>query len=68
MSLSFSETICPVIVVPTLAPKMTPMACSSERRPALTKPTVMTLVADELCTRAVTPAPARIANRRFRVM
>ena len=31
-------------------------------------PTVMTLVAEELCTRAVTPAPARIAKSRFRVM
>ena len=42
--------------------------CWSERSPALTKPTVMTLVADELCMRAVTPVPARIAKKRLRVI
>ena len=37
-----------VTVVPTLAPMMTLMACLSVRRPELTKPTTMTVVADEL--------------------
>jgi len=44
---SLKETIWPVTVVPMLAPKTTPMACFSESRPALTKPTVMIVVALE---------------------
>ena len=63
-----SETICPVTVVPMFAPKMTPIACWSEISPALTKPTVITLVADELWMSAVTPSPAKIAKKRFFVM
>ena len=49
------------------APKMTPIACCSDRRPAFTKPTVITVVALELWMSAVTPAPARIAKTRLRV-
>ena len=42
------ETICPVIVVPTFAPKTTPTACANVIKPAFTKPTTITVVADEL--------------------
>ena len=42
------ETICPVIVVPTFAPKTTPTACANVISPAFTKPTTITVVADEL--------------------
>ena len=37
-----------VTVVPTLAPMMTLMACRSVISPEFTKPTTMTVVADEL--------------------
>ena len=37
-----------VTVVPMLAPMMTPMAWRSSMRPEFTKPTTMTVVADEL--------------------
>ena len=43
--------------MPMLAPIITPIACESWSTPALTKPTVMTVVAVELCIRAVSPAP-----------
>jgi hypothetical protein len=51
------DTIQPVLVVPTLAPKITPMDCLKVSRPALTKPTVVTVVAVDDCTSAVTSAP-----------
>ena len=44
----FIEMIQPVIVVPILAPKMTPMACARFIRPAFTKPTTITVVTEEL--------------------
>ena len=37
-----------VMVVPMFAPMMTLIACDSFIRPELTKPTTMTVVADEL--------------------
>ena len=40
-------TIHAVTVVPILAPIITPIACASVRRPALTKLTTITVVADE---------------------
>ena len=40
--------ICAVIVVPILAPKITPMACESAIIPEFTKPITITSVADEL--------------------
>lgn len=46
-----------VIVVPTLAPIITPMARESFIMPELTKPTTITVVADEDCITAVTKAP-----------
>ncbi len=47
-----------VMVVPILAPMMMPTACSSRISPELTKPTTMTVVAEEDCMRAVVPAPS----------
>ena len=41
-----------------LAPRTTPTACCRVIRELFTKPTVITVVALELCTRAVTSAPA----------
>ena len=40
------ETIHAVIVVPILAPMMTPIACAREIKPALTNPTTSTVVAE----------------------
>lgn len=40
------------------APKITEIPCGSVIRPALTKPMTITVVADELCSTAVTSAPA----------
>ena len=42
------ETIWPVIVVPMFAPKTTPTACANVISPAFTKPTTITVVAEEL--------------------
>ena len=42
-----NEMIHAVTVVPMLAPIITPAACSNVRRPAFTKLTTMTLVAEE---------------------
>ena len=43
-----SATICAVIVVPMFAPIIMPVAWNSVMMPAFTKPTTMTVVADEL--------------------
>ena len=48
-----------VTVVPMLAPIMMLIACFSVMRPELTKPTTITVVAEELCITAVTPRPVR---------
>ena len=48
-----------VTVVPMLAPMMTLTACRRVMSPELTKPTTMTVVAEELCMIAVTPMPVR---------
>jgi len=52
-----AATIQAVMVVPILAPMMTPIAWLSVIRPALTNPTTMTVVADELWMIMVTRAP-----------
>ena len=64
---SVLDTSQPVMVVPILAPIITPMACSKFMMPALTKPTTMTVVADELWMTAVMPAPSRTPKNLFRV-
>ena len=48
-----------VTVVPTLAPMMTLMACRSVISPELTKPTTITVVAEELWMTAVMARPVR---------
>ena len=48
-----------VIVVPTFAPMITFMPWRSVIIPEFTKPTTITVVADELCITAVKPSPVR---------
>jgi len=62
------DTIHPVRVVPMLAPMMTPIAALSDRRPAFTKDTTITLVAEEDWMTAVTTKPVSTATKRFLVM
>ena len=52
-----NATICAVIVVPTLAPKITPTDCTRVMSPALTNPTTSTVVTEEDWITAVTMAP-----------
>ena len=51
-----------VIVVPILAPMMIPMACDNFIIPEFTKPTTITVVAEEDCITAVTKAPRQTAR------
>ena len=48
-----------VMVVPTFAPIIIPIACLSFIIPEFTKPTTITVVADEDCITAVTAAPSK---------
>ena len=57
-----------VSVVPMLAPMMTEMACAKVKRPALTKDTVITVVAVDDCTAAVMSVPERMPVKRLVVM
>ena len=50
-------TIHAVTVVPMFAPKITPVACIRSSKPAFTKPTTMTVVADEDCIIIVNTTP-----------
>jgi hypothetical protein len=61
-------TIQAVTVVPIFAPMITPIDWVKVRRPALTKDTTITVVADEDCTIAVTPKPVIIAVTRLPVI
>ena len=63
-----SDIIHAVTVVPMCAPIITAMACISVSSPALTKETVISAVAVELCTVAVTKMPASIPVKRLVVM
>ena len=56
-----------VAVVPMLAPMMMPTACVSFMMPEFTKPTTMTVVAEDDWITAVTPAPKRTALIGFDV-
>ena len=56
-----------VTVVPMFAPIITPTACVRDISPALTKPTTMTVVAEEDCTTAVMVMPASMARKRLPV-
>ena len=62
---SFTDSISDVTVVPTFAPIITPTACVSDKRPAFTKPTTMTVVAEEDWITAVMATPASIASTRL---
>ena len=64
----WSATICAVTVVPMLAPMMIAVACLRVMTPALTKPTTMTVVADELWMIAVTPVPTAIPAKRLELI
>ena len=63
-----ADMIQAVSVVPMLAPMMTEMACARVSRPALTNETVITVVAVEDCTEAVTTIPVNIPVKRLVVM
>ena len=60
--------ICAVIVVPIFAPRMTPTDWRRVIMPALTKPTTMTVVADEDWMTAVTTMPISRAEKTFPVI
>ena len=63
-----ADMIHAVRVVPMLAPMMTEMACTRVSSPALTKDTVITVVAVEDCTATVVSIPVRTPEKRFVVM
>ena len=56
-----------VAVVPILAPIIIPIACDSFIIPEFTNPTSITVVADDDCMTAVTPAPNNTAFSGFEV-
>ena len=64
-----SAAICAVIVVPMFAPIVMVVACVRVMTPALTSPTTMTVVSEELCMTAVTavpmPTPTRFEDHSF---
>ena len=66
------QMIQPVMLVPRMEPRITPMPCRTFIIPALTKPTVMTEVAQDDCSTAVTPVPRRmprsgVPDSRYRI-
>ena len=56
-----------VMVVPIFAPMIMPIACESFIMPEFTKPTTMTVVAEDDWMTAVTPAPKSTANMELDV-
>ena len=67
ISSNLNATNCAVIVVPILAPIITPAACARLISPAFTKPTTITVVALLLWITAVTMAPIPTPNKRLLV-
>ena len=63
-----ADIIHAVSVVPMFAPMMTEMACANVNRPALTNETVITVVAVDDCTDAVTSVPVSIPVKRLVVI
>ena len=55
--LTGNATICAVIVVPISAPRITPIACDSDIRFAVTNPTSITVVTEDDWMMAVTTVP-----------
>ena len=64
---TLKATIWAVMVVPMLAPMMTPIDWDSDIRPAVMKPTTSTVVTDEDWITAVTKAPVTTPMKRFLV-
>ena len=62
-----SAISCPVIVVPIFAPMMIHTACRKVIIPEFTKPTTMTVVAEEDWITAVITAPTATPRNRFAV-
>ena len=63
-----ADIIQAVSVVPILAPIITEMACANVNKPALTNDTVITVVAVDDCTDAVTSIPVSIPVKRLVVI
>ena len=63
-----ADMIHAVSVVPMLAPMITDIACARVSSPALTNDTVITVVAVDDCTAAVTNTPVSIPVKRFVVI
>ena len=63
-----ADMIHALMVVPMFAPMMTEMAWARVSSAALTKDTVITVVAAEDCTATVTRAPVRTPEIRLEVM
>ena len=63
-----ADMIQAVSVVPMLAPMMMLIACARVSSAALTKLTVITVVAVELCTAAVTATPVSMPVKRLVVI
>ena len=57
-----------VTVVPIFDPMMTPTVLAIRIRPELTRPTSITVTAEELCTAMVTTQPKTRPAKRFFVM
>jgi len=57
--IAFNERSQAVKVVPRFAPRITLTACLRVIIPELTRPTTITVEADDDCTSAVTPTPNR---------
>ena len=57
-----------VRVVPMLAPIITEIDCANDSRPAFTKLTTITVVADEDCIKAVISNPVKTPIKRFEVI
>ena len=63
-----ADIIHAVSVVPILAPIMTEIACANVSKPAFTNDTVITVVAVDDCTEAVTRVPVSIPVKRLVVI
>ena len=68
LSMPDRERIQAVKVVPTLEPMMTPTVCPSSMMPEFTRPTSMTVTAEEDWMAMVMPAPSRRLLKRLSVI
>ncbi len=65
LNLPTAAMIQAVKVVPRLAPMMMPIDSTSVRRPALTKLTTITVVAEDDCSRPVVIKPVKTPAKRL---